>query len=110
MLYHQQAINFPPGSEYAYSNTAYNLLARVIEVQSGMTFREYTESADLRAPRDDPHPLLGRLPGGRTRPGGVLRKGHRWRGLPADAQPAHRAGFLVAAHHHRRLHPLDAQL
>ena len=42
MLYRQQAINFPPGSEYAYSNTGYNLLARVIEVQSGMTFREYT--------------------------------------------------------------------
>ena len=44
MLYHQEAINFEPGSEYAYSNTGYNLLARVIEVQSGMTFREYTES------------------------------------------------------------------
>ena len=44
MLYRQQAINFPPGSEYAYSNTGYNLLARVIEVQSGMTFRDYTES------------------------------------------------------------------
>ncbi|MCY3548703.1 MAG: serine hydrolase [Gemmatimonadetes bacterium] len=44
MLYRQEAINFPPNSEYAYSNTAYNLLARVIEVQSGMTFREYTES------------------------------------------------------------------
>lgn len=44
MLYQQRAINFPPGSEYAYSNTGYNLLARVIEVQSGMTFREYTES------------------------------------------------------------------
>ena len=44
MLYQQQAINFPPGSEYAYSNTGYNLLARVIEVQSGMTFREYTGS------------------------------------------------------------------
>ena len=44
MLHNQQAINFPPGSEYAYSNTGYNLLARVIEVQSGMTFREYTHS------------------------------------------------------------------
>ena len=44
MLYRQQAINFAPGSEYAYSNTGYNLLARVIEVQSGMTFRDYTES------------------------------------------------------------------
>ena len=66
--------------------------------------------ADLRAPRDDPHPLLGRLPRGRARPGGVLRPGRRRRGLPADAQPAHRAGVLVAAHHHGRLHPLDAQL
>lgn len=44
MLHRQQAINFEPGSEYAYSNTGYNLLARVIEVQSGMTFREYTQS------------------------------------------------------------------
>ena len=44
MLHRQRAINFAPGSEYAYSNTGYNLLARVIEVQSGMTFREYTES------------------------------------------------------------------
>ena len=44
MLHNQQAINFPPGSEYAYSNTGYNLLARVIEVRSGMTFREYTHS------------------------------------------------------------------
>ena len=44
MLYRQQAINFTPGSEYAYSNTGYNLLARVVEVQSGMSFREYTDS------------------------------------------------------------------
>ena len=44
MLHKQQAINFAPGSEYAYSNTGYNLLARIIEVQSGMTFREYTHS------------------------------------------------------------------
>ena len=43
MLYQQRAINFPPGSEYAYSNTGYNLLAKTIEAQSGMTFRAYTE-------------------------------------------------------------------
>tara|TARA_B100000745_G_scaffold81547_1_gene50552 strand:- start:3419 stop:4714 length:1296 start_codon:yes stop_codon:yes gene_type:complete len=43
MLYQQRAINFPPGSEYAYSNTGYNLLARTIEIQSGMTFRTYTQ-------------------------------------------------------------------
>ena len=43
MLYQQSAINFPPGSEYAYSNTGYNLLAKTIEVRSGMTFRDYTQ-------------------------------------------------------------------
>ena len=43
MLFEQQAINFAPGAEYAYSNTGYNLLARVIEAGSGMTFREYTQ-------------------------------------------------------------------
>ncbi|NNF27141.1 MAG: beta-lactamase family protein, partial [Gemmatimonadetes bacterium] len=44
MLMQQEAINFDPGAEYAYSNTGYNLLARVIEVQSGMSFREFTQS------------------------------------------------------------------
>lgn len=43
MLYRQEDLNFPPGQEYSYSNTGYNLLARVIEVQSGQSFREYTE-------------------------------------------------------------------
>jgi CubicO group peptidase (beta-lactamase class C family) len=42
MLFEQQAVNFDPGAEYAYSNTGYNLLARVIEAQSGMSFREFT--------------------------------------------------------------------
>lgn len=43
MLYQQEDLDFPPGSEYSYSNTGYNLLARVIEVQSGQSFREYTD-------------------------------------------------------------------
>ena len=42
MLFEQQAVNFDPGAEYAYSNTGYNLLARVVEAQSGMSFREFT--------------------------------------------------------------------
>ena len=44
MLMQQEVINFDPGAEYAYSNTGYNLLARVIEVQSGMSFREFTQA------------------------------------------------------------------
>ena len=43
MLYQQEDLDFPPGSEYSYSNTGYNLLARIIEVQSGESFREYTD-------------------------------------------------------------------
>ena len=43
MLGRQQAINFPPGTEYAYSNTGYNLLARTVEAASGETFREYAQ-------------------------------------------------------------------
>lgn len=42
MLFQQESINFPPGSEYAYSNTGYNLLALTIERASGMSFREFT--------------------------------------------------------------------
>jgi len=44
MLYQQEALDFAPGAEYSYSNTGYNLLARVIEVQSGESFREYTQA------------------------------------------------------------------
>ena len=42
MLFEQRAVNFNPGAEYAYSNTGYNLLAKVIEAQSGTSFREFT--------------------------------------------------------------------
>lgn len=35
-------LNFPPGSEYDYSNTNYNLLAMVAERASGQSFPEFT--------------------------------------------------------------------
>ncbi|MEQ8331232.1 MAG: serine hydrolase domain-containing protein [Longimicrobiales bacterium] len=43
MLQRQEDLDFDPGSEYSYSNTGYNLLARIIEVQSGQSFRAYTD-------------------------------------------------------------------
>lgn len=43
MLFNQRDLNFPPGSEYAYSNTGYNLLALTVERASGMTFRAFTQ-------------------------------------------------------------------
>ncbi|MBK8021138.1 MAG: beta-lactamase family protein [Chloroflexi bacterium] len=39
----QQALNFPPGDEYLYSNTGYTLLALVVERVSGQSFRQFTE-------------------------------------------------------------------
>src|SRR3546814_17793435 len=43
MAFHQQDLNFKPGSEYSYSNTGYNLLARLVERVSGKSFREWTQ-------------------------------------------------------------------
>jgi len=38
----QRALNFPPGREYSYSNTGYNLLAVIVGRVSGMSFAEFT--------------------------------------------------------------------
>src|ERR1700722_11910879 len=38
----QRELNFPPGSEYLYSNTGYTLLAQIVKHVSGQTFRELT--------------------------------------------------------------------
>jgi CubicO group peptidase (beta-lactamase class C family) len=42
MAFNQQDLNFPPGSDYAYSNTGYNLMAEVVARVSGQSFREFT--------------------------------------------------------------------
>lgn len=42
MVYHQQDLNFKPGSEYAYSNTGYNVLVELIQRVTGKPFREWT--------------------------------------------------------------------
>jgi CubicO group peptidase (beta-lactamase class C family) len=38
----QTALNFPPGSEYLYSNTGFTLLGVVVERVTGQTLREFT--------------------------------------------------------------------
>lgn len=38
----QRALNFPPGNEYSYSNTGFNLLAIIVSRVSGMPFAEFT--------------------------------------------------------------------
>ncbi|WP_327003546.1 beta-lactamase family protein [Dactylosporangium sp. NBC_01737] len=61
------ALAFAPGTDDAYSNAGYTLLAIVVEAVSGQSYRDYTVSTTLA------------LPGGRV--------GGFWDGLPAAAGP-----------------------
>src|ERR671914_1465995 len=38
----QESLNYPPGAEYLYSNTNYNLAAIIVERVGGMSFAEFT--------------------------------------------------------------------
>ena len=42
ILSRQRALNFPPGDQYSYSNSGYNLLAVVVDRVSGMPFAEFS--------------------------------------------------------------------
>ena len=42
MAWNQRELNFPPGEEYSYSNTGYNLLAETVSRVTGTSFREWT--------------------------------------------------------------------
>jgi CubicO group peptidase (beta-lactamase class C family) len=42
VLSRQKSLNFPPGTEYSYSNSGYNLLAVIVQRVSGKTFAQYT--------------------------------------------------------------------
>ena len=44
----EKELNFPPGSEFMYSNTGYTLLAQVVARVSGESFREFTTSRLFR--------------------------------------------------------------
>lgn len=40
----QRSLNFPPGTEYLYSNTGYNLLAIIVQRVSGRSFADFTRT------------------------------------------------------------------
>ena len=40
----QRILNFPPGSQYLYSNTGYNLLAMIVQRVSGRSFADFTRT------------------------------------------------------------------
>ena len=49
----QKELNFPPGTDYAYSNTNYMLLAQVVSHVSGEPFEQFHKDAYFRAARND---------------------------------------------------------
>lgn len=48
MVKQQRALNFAPGSDYAYSNTGYTLLGELVKAVSGRTLRDFTDARIFR--------------------------------------------------------------
>jgi CubicO group peptidase (beta-lactamase class C family) len=48
LVVHQKMLNFPPGSEYLYSNTGYALAAIIIQRVSGKSLQEFTQERLFR--------------------------------------------------------------
>lgn len=44
LVAHQKSLNFPPGTEYSYSNTGYALLGVIVERVSGQTLEAFTQA------------------------------------------------------------------
>jgi CubicO group peptidase (beta-lactamase class C family) len=48
LLKRQKGLKFPPGQSWSYSNSGYNLLARIVERVSGQPFREFMQEQIFR--------------------------------------------------------------
>jgi len=44
LVKHQKALNFPPGTEYSYSNTGYSLLGIIVQRVSGQSLDAFTQA------------------------------------------------------------------
>ncbi|HAA22161.1 MAG TPA: hypothetical protein DCP28_26615 [Cytophagales bacterium] len=101
MVAEQRELNFTPGSEFAYTNTNYVMLADLVERVSGQSLREYADSAIFRplgmtntyfndvAGADGPEGYVQKKPGKYTRRmvrGGVVGDSHLVSTLPDLAQ------------------------
>ncbi|HEY8389171.1 MAG TPA: serine hydrolase domain-containing protein [Parasegetibacter sp.] len=47
IIYRQKTLNFPPGTEYSYSNSNYTLLTTLVEIISGESFASFTKKRIL---------------------------------------------------------------
>jgi CubicO group peptidase (beta-lactamase class C family) len=81
LLAHQRALNFPPGSAFAYSNSGYVLLSIVVERVSGMAFSAFMKERVFdplgmeasSVAQDHGRLVPGRAVGYAMRPDGTLR-------------------------------------
>jgi CubicO group peptidase (beta-lactamase class C family) len=48
LIHRQKELNFPPGSEYLYSNSGYVLLAEIVRRATGRSLREYADEKIFR--------------------------------------------------------------
>jgi len=48
----QKELNFPPGTEYAYSNAGYVVLAEIVARASGQSFKDWTRANIFGPPKD----------------------------------------------------------
>jgi CubicO group peptidase (beta-lactamase class C family) len=91
LVVHQKMLNFPPGSEYLYSNTGYALASIIVERVSGKSFSEFTRDRLFRPSGHDAHTVARRLYDGRSESRYSLRR-HR----------ADRLSHRHAVHEHDR--------
>jgi CubicO group peptidase (beta-lactamase class C family) len=81
ILSRQRALNYPPGAEYSYSNSGYNLAAMLVERVSGKPFGAFTREA-IFAPlgmnstswRDDFHRIVKGRAIAYSESGGAVRQ------------------------------------
>jgi CubicO group peptidase (beta-lactamase class C family) len=80
----QRSLNFEPGSRFAYSNTNFLLLGRIVERLSGQSLGAFVEARILgplgmsrsRLVETTSEPILGLATGYLPKDGGYLRAGH----------------------------------
>ena len=104
----QKALNFPPGTQWSYSNTGYNLAAIIVSRVSGKSFAEFSQRAHLRAARHDAHLVARRLHAHRQGPRDRLRAGGRR--LPHGHAVRERARQRRAADDRRRSAEVEREL
>jgi CubicO group peptidase (beta-lactamase class C family) len=89
MVRRQRELDFPPGSEYQYSNTGYNLLAAIVAKITGQSFRTWTDT-NLFQPLGMKHSFVCDNP---TEP--VINRAMSY--WPDDRKKYHRAVSQLAA-------------